>query len=144
SGIEEVTRPAVTASKTEVPQTSAPAPSKVVYATGQGFMVQGLAEDALRSALLDDLRGRVQLVFSSPPFPLNRKKKYGNLTGQGYIEWLAGFAPLLTEFLTDDGSIVMELGNAWEPGQPIMSTLALEALLAFLKEAKLHLCQQFI
>jgi site-specific DNA-methyltransferase (cytosine-N4-specific) len=107
-------------------------------------MIQGLAEDALRSALLDGLRGSVQLVFSSPPFPLNRKKKYGNLTGQDYIEWLAGFAPLLKGFLAEDGSIVMELGNAWEPGEPIMSTLALEALLAFLKEAKLHLCQQFI
>jgi site-specific DNA-methyltransferase (cytosine-N4-specific) len=36
------------------------------------------------------------------------------------------------------------MGNAWQPGQPVMSTLALEALLAFLRRGKLHLCQQFI
>ncbi len=38
----------------------------------------------------------------------------------------------------------MELGNAWEPGQPIMSTLALEALLAFKKAGGFSLCQQFV
>jgi len=84
-GIEEDRGLALTASKTvartEARQTDAPAPFKVAYATGQGFMVQGLAEDALRSTLLEDLRGNVQLVFTSPPFPLNRKKKYGNLKG---------------------------------------------------------------
>src|SRR5690606_33600166 len=48
------------------------------------------------------------------------------------------------EMLTSDGSIVIELGNAWEPGEPIMSTLALEALLAFRAAGNLHLCQQFV
>lgn len=38
----------------------------------------------------------------------------------------------------------MEVGNAWEPGRPVMSTLALEALLAFLKEGDFQLCQQFV
>ena len=38
----------------------------------------------------------------------------------------------------------MEVGNAWEPGRPVMSTLALRALLAFLDTGKLLLCQQFI
>src|SRR2546425_9708680 len=133
-----------THARTDVGHTPTPEPIKVVYATGQGFMVQGLAEDALRSALLDDLRGNLQLVFTSPPFPLNRKKKYGNLRGTDYVDWLAGFAPVLAQFLSHDGSIVMELGNAWEPGQPVMSTLALESLLAFLKKGNLRLCQQFI
>lgn len=38
----------------------------------------------------------------------------------------------------------MEVGNAWEPGRPVMSTLAIEALLAFLKEGEFQLCQQFV
>ena len=38
----------------------------------------------------------------------------------------------------------MELGNAWVPGSPVMSPLALRALLAFLDKGKFHLCQQFI
>jgi site-specific DNA-methyltransferase (cytosine-N4-specific) len=46
--------------------------------------------------------------------------------------------------LAPGGSIVLELGNAWEPGRPIMSTLALEALLAFRAAAHLRLIQQFV
>jgi site-specific DNA-methyltransferase (cytosine-N4-specific) len=75
---------------------------------------------------------------------LNRKKKYGNRQGDKYIDWLASFAPVFTEYLKRDGSIVLEMGNAWEPGSPVMSTLAIEALLEFMRRGKLHLCQQFV
>ena len=85
-----------------------------------------------------------QLIFTSPPFPLNRKKRYGNKTGKEYLAWLHDLAPRLTELLTPNGSIVLELGNAWEPGIPVMSTLALEAFLDFKKAGRLNLCQQFI
>ncbi len=81
------------------------------------------------------MRGKVQLVFTSPPYPLNTKKRYGNLQGEEYVRWLAGLAPQFRELLTPDGSIVVELGNAWEPGRPVMSTLALRALLAFQEAA---------
>lgn len=86
----------------------------------------------------------VQLVFTSPPFPLNKKKKYGNHQGDVFKAWLSSYAPLLRNVLADDGSIVMEMGNAWEPGTPVMSTLALEALLDFKRAADLYLCQEFI
>jgi site-specific DNA-methyltransferase (cytosine-N4-specific) len=101
-------------------------------------------EDALSSAAFDKLQGKVDLVFTSPPFPLVRKKKYGNESGEAYVKWLAGLAPKLSELLSDTGSIVMEVGNAWVSGTPTMSTLSLEALLAFKKAAKLHLCQHVI
>jgi site-specific DNA-methyltransferase (cytosine-N4-specific) len=107
-------------------------------------MYHGLAEDVLRSPHARKRRGKVQLILTSPPFPLNRKKKYGNRQGEEYIEWLAAFARLFREFLTDNGSIVIEMGNAWEAGEPVMSTLALEALLEFLKAGDFRLCQQFI
>ncbi|HWQ00336.1 MAG TPA: site-specific DNA-methyltransferase [Vicinamibacterales bacterium] len=107
-------------------------------------MYRGFAEDVLRSRVARKYRGKVQLILTSPPFPLNRKKKYGNRQGREYVEWLAAFAPLFREFLAPLGSIVIEMGNAWEPGQPVMSTLSLEALLAFLKAGDLKLCQQFI
>jgi hypothetical protein len=114
------------------------------YRTSRGIMVQGKAEVALASPLLKRYRGEVQLIFTSPPFPLNRKKQYGNQQGEAYIEWLSSFAPRFRDFLKEDGSIVLEMGNAWEPGKPAMSTLALRALLAFLDAGKLTLCQQFI
>jgi len=118
--------------------------AKPVYATQFGQMYCGDSKELLSRKPLSRLRGKIQLVFTSPPFPLNRKKKYGNFQGEAYIEWLASFAPLLAEYLTKDGSIVIELGNAWEPGSPVMSTLTMEALLAFKKRSDLYLCQEFI
>ena len=115
-----------------------------VYATDLGKMVIGEIEDALESPLLEPYRGRVQLVFTSPPFPLNHKKAYGNRDGEEYTGWLSSLSPRLRDFLRDDGSIALEMGNSWEKGEPVMSTLALESLLAFLKKGKLRLCQQFI
>jgi DNA modification methylase len=114
------------------------------YETEGGAMYHGSIEQFLQSSLGQGLRGEAQLIFTSPPFPLNRKKKYGNRMGTDYLEWLANLARPLGDLLTEDGSLVVELGNAWVPGEPVMSTLALEALLEILKEGGFHLCQQFV
>lgn len=117
---------------------------RVAYSTEWGRMILGSAERVLTSKLAERLSGRVQLIFTSPPFPLNRKKKYGNLQGEAYVSWLADFAPLFRRLLAPRGSVVIEVGNAWEPGEPVMSTLALRALLAFQERGDFHLCQQFV
>jgi site-specific DNA-methyltransferase (cytosine-N4-specific) len=114
------------------------------YRRGSGHMTVGLAEEVIGSKRFDRYRGKVQLILTSPPFPLNRRKRYGNLQGEEYKEWLASFAPIFRELLTPTGSIVLEVGNAWEPRRPVMSTLTVESLLAFLKGGDLNLCQQFI
>jgi hypothetical protein len=44
------------------------------------------------------------------------------------------FARLLKKFLPRDGSIVIEIGNAWELGRRVMSTVVLRALLRFLEK----------
>ena len=107
-------------------------------------MHQCTIESLLDSDLGRRLRGKVQLIFTSPPFPLNRKKQYGNLTGAAYVRWLSALAPRLAALLKPNGSLVIELGNSWNPGSPTMSTLPLEALLAFKEEGQLYLCQQFV
>jgi site-specific DNA-methyltransferase (cytosine-N4-specific) len=116
----------------------------LAYETDHGAMYEGSIEAFLNSSLGHGLRGEAQLIFTSPPFPLNRKKKYGNKTGTEYLEWLANLANPLGDLLTEDGSLVVELGNAWVPGEPVMSTLALEALLEILKKGGFNLCQQFV
>jgi site-specific DNA-methyltransferase (cytosine-N4-specific) len=98
-------------------------PKCVAYSTNLGFCLKGKAEDILNTVdVADAIRRQVDLIFTSPPFPLNRKKKYGNLQGDAYIEWLAGFADIFRKLLKPKGSVVIELGNAWEPGKPAMST----------------------
>lgn len=117
---------------------------KKAYKTKMGIFYEGTVEQVLKSEEFKKYKNKVNLLFTSPPFPLNRKKKYGNLQGQEYINWFAELALLFKDYITGDGSIVIELGNSWEPGKPLMSTLALKAFLAFLEKGKYCLCQQFV
>jgi len=126
-------------------QTSWPPPAtrRRVFGTKLGASYHGQAEELLMGDLADYV-GKVSLILTSPPFPLNRKKRYGNFTGDEYRQWLAAFAPIFRKVLKPRGSIVMEIGNAWEAGQPSMSTLGLEALIDFRAAGNLTLCQQFV
>lgn len=132
--------------KIEIPEKPRPGRrvSKPLYTTELGDMYCGLSEKVLKSEPLKELHGQAQLIFTSPPFPLNTKKRYGNKQGEEYIKWFASFAPLLKKFLRPDGSVAIEIGNAWEPGRPVMSTTVLRAFLRFLEKGGLHLCQEFI
>ena len=116
----------------------------LAYRTSHGRAYHGSIDSFIHSKVGLEHQGKVNLIFTSPPFPLNTKKKYGNLQGDAYINWLSGFASHFRKLLRNNGSIVIELGNAWIPGKPVMSTLALRALLAFLEAGKFYLCQQFI
>lgn len=122
----------------------ATAQASPLYKTKRGRLYVGACEDVLTSSALKRQRGKVNLLLTSPPFVLNRKKKYGNLEGSEYVDWIGSLGPIFADMLSEDGSIVIELGNAWEPGQPTMSTLAIKALLAFQEAGELHLCQEFI
>ena len=113
----------------ERPTATDPRSPLLRYQTSRGQMYQCTIESLLDSDLGRRFRGKVQLIFTSPPYPLNRKKKYGNLTGVAYVRWLSALAPRLTALLKPQGSLVIELGNSWNPASPTMSTLALEALL---------------
>ncbi|WP_142683034.1 DNA-methyltransferase [Chitinophaga polysaccharea] len=117
---------------------------RIAYNTNKGIFYNGKVEEALASKKFEQYKGKVNLILTSPPFPLNRKKKYGNLQGQEYIDWLSNLAILFKEYLADNGSIVIELGNSWEPQRPVMSTFSLKALLSFLEKGEYSLCQQFI
>ena len=58
----------------------------------------------------------VSLVFTSPPFALRRKKAYGNVTAEDYIQWFWPIVEQIQRVLRSDGSFVMELGGAWNRG----------------------------
>ncbi len=117
-----------------------------LYKTKLGKYLIGDSVELINKKLIKSHMNKVNLIITSPPFPLNQKKRYGNKNGEEYKEWFIKLAPLFSELLTPDGSIVIELGNAWEAGKPIQSVLHLESLLGFLKhpEADLNLCQELI
>ena len=118
--------------------------NRPLYRTQKGVLYRGLSEEILQSKWFKPLAHSVNLIFTSPPFPLKKKKSYGNLNGNAYIEWLASFASVFDELLTEDGSIVIELGNSWVSRLPAMSIESLEALLELKRRGNFYLCQEFI
>ena len=117
-----------------------------LYTTKRGRYIIGDSVDLLANSLRNELEGKVQLILTSPPFPLNNKKSYGNLKGDIYKKWFINLAEIFSPLLKPDGSIIIELGNAWEPNKPIQSLLHLESLMGFTTNPKtdLRLCQEFI
>lgn len=118
-----------------------------IYSSKLGRLIHGnFIEISTENNKIADLKGKVNLIITSPPFPLNKKKKYGNKTGDDYLEWFVSLAPIFSELLAEDGSLVIEIGNAWEPERPIQSLLHLECLFSLVKHpsAGLRLIQEFI
>ena len=109
-----------------------------------GVCYNSKIEKALCSKKFDKYRNKVDLIFTSPPFPLNRKKKYGNKVGDEYLEWLTDIGELFYEFLSPTGSLVIEIGNSWIKGSPTASLLPIKSLMAIMESCDYHLCQQFI
>jgi site-specific DNA-methyltransferase (cytosine-N4-specific) len=118
----------------------------IEYRRNGGAYFVGDSLKLLSSKQFDALKGRVNLILTSPPYPLNNKKSYGNRKGNVYLDWFMSLAPIFSELLAEDGSIVLEIGNAWEPHRPVQSLLHLESLLGFVRheQAGLRLIQQFI
>lgn len=115
-----------------------------LYQTGLGKYYLGDVNSTLRSTILDEYQGKINLILTSPPFPLVKKKEYGNLEGQDYIEWMTETVQNSLKYLSEDGSLVIEIGNAWNLGEPTISTIPMEALLNIKKSTGLYLCQEII
>ncbi len=85
----------------------------------------------------------VNLILTSPPFALTRKKEYGNESAEKYIEWFLPFAHEFKRVLAPDGSFVLDLGGAYLPGFPVRSIYQYELLVTLCKEVGFSLAQEF-
>src|SRR5579864_607639 len=90
---------------------------KPAYSTPLGAM---LHEDS--SVVLKGIpSSSVDLVMTSPPFALTRKKEYGNEPIERYLEWFTPFCLEIKRILKPTGSFVLDIGGAWIPGVPVRS-----------------------
>ena len=85
----------------------------------------------------------VDLIMTSPPFALTRKKDYGNRQENEYLDWFRDFAIQFHRLLKDDGSLVIDLGGAWRPGLPVRSLYHFKLLIMLCEEYGFHLAQEF-
>jgi site-specific DNA-methyltransferase (cytosine-N4-specific) len=84
----------------------------------------------------------VDLVVTSPPFGLVRKKTYGNEDADRYVEWFRPFAEGARRVLKEKGSLVIDIGGAWKAGIPTRSLYHFELLVALCRDHGFHLCQE--
>lgn len=85
----------------------------------------------------------VNLVITSPPFALQRKKEYGNREQHEYVEWLAQFARIVHSKLKQDGSFVLDLGGAYQKGSPARSLYNFRVPIHLCDELGFHLAEDF-
>lgn len=107
------------------------------YSTPGGAMFQADAMTLLRSLPSSS----VDLVMTSPPFALTRKKEYGNQPLERYLEWFMPFCTEIHRVLKDSGSFVLDIGGAWVPGVPVRSVYHFE--LAVRLARTFYLAQEF-
>ena len=81
--------------------------------------------------------------MTSPPFGLVRKKDYGNADADDYLAWFRPFADHFTRIIKPQGSLVIDIGGAWQSGTPTKSLYQYELLIALCKEFDFHLAQEF-
>ena len=107
--------------------------------------IQGVAYWADSVNLMECLieNETVDLIVTSPPFGLVRKKEYGNADADEYLEWFGPFAEQFARVLKPQGSLVIDIGGAWNPGTPTKSLYQYELLLSLCKEFDFHLAQEF-
>jgi site-specific DNA-methyltransferase (cytosine-N4-specific) len=96
------------------------------------------------SKILVDFEPRsVDLIMTSPPFGLVRKKQYGNADADEYLDWFRPFAAVFKRVLKRNGSFVIDIGGAWIPGQPTRSLYHFKLLIMLVEEFGFHLAQEF-
>ena len=115
-------------------------PVKLFHETNHGRILLG---DSL-AMFRDEVEEKsIDLIMTSPPFGLVRKKDYGNADAHDYLEWFRPFAAAFHKALKPQGSLVIDIGGAWISGQPTRSLYHYELLIMLCKEFGFHLAQEF-
>src|SRR5215213_8824916 len=110
-----------------------------VFTTSLGTALLALAETAIQ--LIPN--NSVDLILTSPPYPLTTKKAYGNLNPAAHLDWLASLASGWKEKLTDTGSLILNLADVFTPGAPAISLYQERLLLRLCDELGYTLAQKF-
>jgi len=116
------------------------APARLFHSTERGKIFLG---DSL-SLFRDEIQPKsVDLIMTSPPFGLVRKKDYGNVDAHDYVNWFKPFGAAFHAALKPAGSLVIDIGGAWISGQPTRSLYHYELLIMLCREFGFHLAQEF-
>ena len=113
--------------------------ARPMYETPLGAAYAGDSIDLLRQLPPDS----IDLVVTSPPFALQRKKAYGNEDQDTYVDWLLGFCREVRRVLRTTGSFVLDLGGAYQKGKPVRSLYNFRVLIRACDELEFRLAEEF-
>jgi DNA modification methylase len=89
-------------------------------------------------------KNSVDLVLTSPPFALRRKKSYGNVSAEKYVDWFWPFAAEIRRVLKPNGSFVLDIGGSWNRGEPTRTLYHFDLLTKLCgKKGPFRLAQEF-
>lgn len=113
---------------------------EIYYNANSGKIIHGDALEVMEKGIEPE---SVDLIMTSPPFGLVRKKDYGNVDAKDYIEWFRPFGKMFKKLLKDQGSLVIDIGGSWIPGQPTRSLYHFKLVIMLCEEIGFHLAQEF-
>lgn len=110
------------------------------FATEKGSMYLGDSLEFMRNNLESQ---SVNLIMTSPPFGLVRKKGYGNVDADKYVEWFRPFGKEFLRIIKPNGSLVIDIGGSWNVGKPTRSLYHYELLIMLCRDLGFNLAQEF-
>lgn len=113
--------------------------NKPFYKTDLGAAYLGDSLELMKKIPNDS----IDLILTSPPFALTRQKEYGNKQEKEYVDWFLKFSKQFHRILTNEGSLVIDLGGSYIPGYPVRSIYQYELLVRLCREQNFYLAQEF-
>ena len=113
---------------------------EILYKTDLGRAYWGDSLELMKSLCPES----VDLVMTSPPFALRKKKSYGNVSASEYGDWFQPFADAIWRVLKPTGSFVIDIGGSWNRGEPTRSLYHYDLLLRLCTpRGRFRLAQEF-
>ena len=111
------------------------------YSTQFGHAYLGDALDVLSHLAAES----VDLIVTSPPFPLTfrKKKPYTSVGEDSFVRWFLPYAEQCRRLLKETGSLIIDLGGVWNKGTPTKSLYQYRLVIALCDQLGFHYAQDF-
>jgi site-specific DNA-methyltransferase (cytosine-N4-specific) len=120
-----------------------PAPPGVMHlgtSTDLGVAIWGSCMD-----VFGGLQESIAVCITSPPYPLAKARKYGNVAEQEWVDWICRHLEPIIRRLLPGGSVAVNISNdIFEPGLPSRSLYRERFVIAMYERFQMHSMDQVI
>ena len=117
-----------------------PGISVIGFSTQLGVAVLGACD-----SVFSRIDSPITLILTSPPYPLNNPRKYGNVSEAQYVDWFCKVIEPVVKNMADGASLCLNISNdIFMPGSPERSMYCERLLLALHDRLGLRLMDRLI